>query len=103
MFRQLRFTGIIDSVWDKKKIGMGYYFRQQHELLLIATRGDIPAPSPADRPSSVLSYERGEHSSKPHEVYGIIEAMYPGLAKIELFCRTPQEGWAVWGNQSDAA
>ncbi len=28
-------------VWVKDKIGMGYYARQQHELLLIAKRGDI--------------------------------------------------------------
>ena len=97
------FTYRTCAIWDKQKIGMGYYFRQQHELLLVATRGSIPAPDPAARTPSVFSYPRGEHSSKPHEVYEIIEAMYPGLLKIELFCRTPREGWAAWGNQSDAA
>jgi N6-adenosine-specific RNA methylase IME4 len=91
------------AVWDKQKIGMGYYFRQQHELLLIAVKGQPPTPSPADRPSSVFSYPRGNHSAKPHEVYEIIEAMYPTLPKIEMFCRTPREGWGVWGNQSKAA
>ena len=30
------------AVWDKQKIGMGYYFRQQHELLLVATKGSMP-------------------------------------------------------------
>lgn len=97
------FTYRTCAIWDKQKIGMGYYFRQQHELLIVATRGNMPAPEPANRPPSVFSYPRGEHSAKPHEVYEIIEAMYPNLAKIELFCRTPREGWAVWGNQSDAA
>ena len=91
------------AVWDKQKIGMGYYFRQQHELLLIAVKGQPPTPAPADRPSSVFSYPRGSHSAKPHEVYEIIEAMYPTLPKIEMFCRTPREGWGVWGNQSKAA
>lgn len=91
------------AVWDKQKIGMGYYFRQQHELLLIAVKGQPPTPAPADRPSSVFSYPRGQHSAKPHEVYEIIEAMYPTLPKIEMFCRTPREGWGVWGNQSKAA
>ncbi len=91
------------AVWDKPKIGMGYYFRQQHELLLIAVKGQPPTPAPADRPSSVFSYPRGNHSAKPHEVYEIIEAMYPTLPKIEMFCRTPREGWGVWGNQSKAA
>jgi len=91
------------AVWDKQKIGMGYYFRQQHELLLVAVKGSPTTPAPADRPSSVFSYPRGNHSAKPHEVYEIIEAMYPTLPKLEMFCRTPREGWGVWGNQSKAA
>lgn len=91
------------AVWDKQKIGMGYYFRQQHELLLVAVKGQPPTPAPADRPSSVFSYPRGHHSAKPHEVYEVIEAMYPTLPKLEMFCRTPREGWGVWGNQSKAA
>jgi N6-adenosine-specific RNA methylase IME4 len=88
------------AIWDKKKIGMGYYFRQQHELLLVATKGNIPTPIPENRPSSIFGFERGDHSSKPHEVYEMIEKMYPEFAKIELFCRTPRSGWTAWGNQS---
>src|SRR6516165_6643603 len=37
-------------VWMKDKIGLGYFVRNQHELLLVATRGDMPSPSPANRP-----------------------------------------------------
>jgi N6-adenosine-specific RNA methylase IME4 len=88
------------AVWVKDKIGMGYYFRGQHELLLVATKGDIPAPPENARVSSVIEAARGEHSSKPHVFYSIIEKMYGTLPKIELFCRTPQSGWDVWGNQS---
>lgn len=33
---------------------MGYYFRQQHELLLVATRGNIPSPETENRPPSVI-------------------------------------------------
>ena len=91
------------AVWDKQKIGMGYYFRQQHELLLVAVRGTPPTPAPADRPSSVFSFERQQHSAKPVEVYQMIEAMYPKLPKLEMFCRSPREGWGVWGNQAKAA
>lgn len=91
------------AVWDKQKIGMGYYFRQQHEILLVATRGSLPAPEPEARPSSVISASRGKHSAKPAEVYELLEVMYPFLPKIELFCRSPRDGWDVWGNQSHAA
>jgi N6-adenosine-specific RNA methylase IME4 len=30
----------------------------------------------------------------------MIERMYPNLPRIELFSRSPREGWAAWGNQS---
>ena len=94
------FTYKTCMVWAKDKIGMGYYARQQHELLLIATRGAPPTPAPADRPSSVITATRGEHSAKPDEFYAVIERMYPALPKIELFCRSPRDGWSAWGNQS---
>jgi N6-adenosine-specific RNA methylase IME4 len=95
------FSYVTCAVWDKEKIGMGYYFRQQHELLLVAKKGAIPAPIPSARVSSVLRFKRGDHSSKPEELYKIIEDMYPEYKKLELFCRTPREGWAVWGNQAN--
>lgn len=88
------------AVWDKEKIGMGYYFRQQHELLLVGVRGSPPTPAPDCRPSSVFRETRGKHSAKPAAFAEMIEAMYPGVSKVELFCRTPRAGWSVWGNQS---
>jgi len=88
-------------VWDKERIGMGYYFRQQHELLLVAARGELPVPLPTNRPPSVLRIKRSEtHSEKPVEVYGMIEGMYPDFARVELFARSRREGWAQWGNQA---
>ena len=83
-----------------EQIGCGYYFRQRHELLLVATRGSIPTPAPGDRAASVIVEPREEHSAKPTKFAELIEAMYPTLPRIELFCRSPREGWAVWGNQS---
>lgn len=88
-------------VWDKERMGMGYYARQQHELLLIATRGSVPVPEPANRPASVIRARRdNEHSAKPAEFYDVIERMYPDLPKIELFARGRRAGWAAWGNQA---
>lgn len=93
------FTYRTCMVWIKDKIGMGYYARQQHELLLIAARGNLPTPEPANRPPSVLYGERNTHSYKPEETYEVIEKMYPEFNKVELFCRNPREGWFSWGNQ----
>lgn len=97
------FTYRTSMVWVKDRIGMGYYARQRHELLLIATRGAPPTPAPSDRPDSVISGVRAEHSAKPAEMYGVIERMYPKLPRVELFCRSPRPGWSAWGNQSEAA
>lgn len=101
VIREWGFTYRTCAVWDKQKMGMGYYFRQQHELLLVATKGSIPAPEPANRPRSVISVPYDGHSSKPAEVAEMIEDMYPELDKLEMFCREPRAGWSVWGNQSD--
>ncbi len=92
-----------NMVWDKEKIGMGYHARNQHELLLICKRGNIPPPPPGTQPSSVYREARGDHSAKPAFFAEMIEAAYPNLPKIELFCRSPRPGWVAWGNQSEAA
>lgn len=90
-------------VWDKDRIGTGIYFRQQHEYLLLGKRGNPITPIPGTQPASVLRVPRAEHSAKPTEVYDIIERMYPGLPCIELFSRSPRQGWDAWGNQAEAA
>lgn len=101
-----RFVYRTCAVWDKEIIGMGYYFRQQHELLLVAARGSLPVPEPSVRPSSVIRARRGRHSEKPEEVYELLETMYPEFAesdRVELFARRPRQGWAAWGNEEAVA
>jgi N6-adenosine-specific RNA methylase IME4 len=85
------------GVWIKNRLGMGYYFRQQHELLLVGKRGNFPAPDPEDRPSSVITANRTAHSVKPVECHEAIERMYPFHERIELFARRPRKGWTSWG------
>lgn len=92
-----------NMVWVKDKIGMGYHVRGRHELLLIAKRGELPPPAAEDRPDSVIEAPRLDHSAKPHVVYDIIDRMYPGVRKLELFQRQPRDGWLGWGNQAQAA
>lgn len=87
------------AVWDKKKIGMGYWFRGQHELLFVATKGTVSPPEPENRVSSVISEKRNEHSAKPYCVYDIIENAFPNHSKVEIFARNKRNGWDSWGNQ----
>ena len=93
------FTYKTCAVWDKEIIGMGYWFRGQHELLLLGTKGQFPVPEASTRVSSVIQERRSKHSSKPKKVYEIIESMFPNGKYLELFCREPRRGWEVWGNE----
>ncbi len=91
------------AVWIKDRIGTGIYFRQRHEFLLMGKRGKPITPAPGTQPDSVIEAPRRKHSEKPVEVYELIEKMYPGLSKIELFSRAPRECWASWGNEAEGA
>jgi N6-adenosine-specific RNA methylase IME4 len=94
------FTYRTCMVWVKDKIGMGYYARQRHELLLVAVRGEPGVPAEADRPDSVIASPRlARHSGKPEAAYELIERMYPDRPRCELFARNTRAGWASWGNE----
>lgn len=87
-------------VWNKDRVGTGYWFRNKHELLLVGTRGKIPAPAMGDQFPSVIDAPVGEHSAKPERFYEIIEAYFPSLPKIELNARVARPGWARWGYEA---
>lgn len=95
------FTYKTCAVWDKEKIGMGYWFRGQHELLLLGVKGNFPAPAEGNRFSSVIRSPRTGHSKKPQDVYTMIEAMFPHGKYLELFSREKRSGWGGWGNESE--
>jgi len=87
------------AVWDKEKIGMGYWFRGQHELLMVGVKGKMSPPHSSIRISSVIKEVRGKHSKKPNLVAEYIELAFYNKSKIELFCREPRKGWYSFGNQ----
>lgn len=85
--------------------GTGHYFGGSCEPLLVATRGKFMTPKAWGgrmlTPGLFLLPKRG-HSQKPDEVHTMIEAMYPGAEKLELFARRPKVGWDVWGNEVES-
>ena len=92
-------------VWLKTKngkpwIGTGFWLRNRHEILLIATRGDIPAPAPGDQWLSVIEADIGAHSEKPQHFMELIEEIYPTAVRVEMFARRPRPGWDGWGNEA---
>lgn len=90
-------------VWAKDRLGTGYWFRDKCEILLVGTRGDVPAPAMGDQWPSLIEAPVGEHSAKPEIFAEMIEAYFPRLPKIELNRRgLPRPGWDAWGLEAGA-
>ena len=75
---------------------MGYWTRSNSEACLLATRGK-PKRLHADVRQGIIEPAR-QHSRKPDCVHGRIEKLVAG-PYLELFARTPREGWTSWGNE----
>lgn len=81
--------------------GVGFYFRNTTEILLFGVRGkNARTLAPGRRQVNIIRSQKREHSRKPDEAYGIVEACSSG-AFLEMFARGTREGWVAWGNQSD--
>lgn len=90
-------------VWVKNQMGIGNYWRNSHEIMLTAVRGDAKRFNDHSMVSwmeggAALKSDRGRHSAKPEQVRHLIERASPG-PYLELFGRSPADGWTVWGNQ----
>jgi N6-adenosine-specific RNA methylase IME4 len=99
IMRSWHFTYKTHVVWKKDKVGLGYWFRSLHEVLLVGIRGEVPAPAMGEQFLSVIEAPRGRHSEKPDLFAEMIEQMFPTTPKVELFARKARPGWRVWGNE----
>lgn len=102
VMRAWGFTYKSQIIWTKPGIGNGYWFRECHELLLIGTRGSVPAPAMGTQWPSVKEAPRGAHSEKPDWQYEFFETFFPTLPKIELNARRARPGWDRWGLEAPA-
>lgn len=86
----------IAFVWDKSRMGMGYWTRQETEVCHLFKRGKPRRLGKGVR--SLIRAPRREHSRKPDEQYERIERLVAG-PYLELFARQAWPGWSAWGNQ----
>jgi len=93
------FTYKTQAIWDKEIIGMGYWFRGQHEILLVGVKGKFSPPTPSYRISSVFKEKRGKHSKKPQAIKDHICAWTGNALKLEMFAREKSPMWDIWGNE----
>ncbi len=105
LIRHWNFTyKTIAFVWSKTqkngqpRMGMGYWTRKSAEICLLATRGKVPRKSKGVR--QFHQEPRREHSRKPDEFYGRIEALVDG-PYLEMFARQNWPKWDVWGDETE--
>ena len=97
------------AIWDKGWVGMGYWFRGQHELLLVGVKGKFSPPIPTLRESSVYRENKSKHSKKPLYFKELLDKQFPGKTKLEMFARpedktlfTKEDKWDYWGNEVES-
>ena len=86
--------------WNKQNLGLGHWFRNSVEELLVGLRGDYP-PFGCQLPN-IINLPPGEHSAKPDEFHRLIETATGVISSrynVELFARKLQPGWTGLGNQ----
>ncbi len=85
-------------VWVKPQMGIGNYWRNSHEIMLLAVKGGLTAQHRGLM--SWGSFDRTKHSAKPRQIREMIQKISPG-PYLELFGRSKLDGWNVFGNQID--
>jgi N6-adenosine-specific RNA methylase IME4 len=93
-------------IWAKERSGeargTGYWFSSEHELLLVGTKGNVPAPAMGAQWRSLITARVEGHSEKPEVFLEMVEDYFPTLPKIELNRRGPaRKGWDAWGLETD--
>jgi len=81
----------------KKAFGLGRLARNCTEHLYVGVRGS-PYKYLTDK-TRRSSFEAaiGPHSQKPEALQDMLDAMFPGEAKVELFARRDRPGWVCCG------
>jgi N6-adenosine-specific RNA methylase IME4 len=92
------------ACWDKDTIGLGFWWQNQHELLIAASRGNpvIPENGSILGPS-LYREKKTRHSAKPEYFRAMIDGVpeWKDWPKVELFPRgTLPDNWKGWGNEA---
>lgn len=82
--------------WFKEKIGVGRWLRGATEHCILGISGKPNITHVAQ--STALICSARNHSQKPEEFYTTLESLCPGK-KLEMFARTPRQGWQSHGDQ----
>lgn len=91
----------INGNGDPDKRGVGFWFRNVTELLLLGVRGKERTRGAARKQENFVKWMKQEHSRKPPKMREIIEAC-SFTPRVELFAREQVAGWVWWGDQAES-
>ena len=104
VMREWGFEYRTSAVWHKTgRLGLGYWLRIEHELLLVGVKGSFPPPDPPHRRRSVFRHHVMEHSRKPDWPRKWMDRAFPESRRIEIFARSHPSGWDAWGDEAKPA
>jgi N6-adenosine-specific RNA methylase IME4 len=86
------------AVWDKGRMGVGFYFRPEHEDLLLGCTPKAQTHFDDNSIGPMIRQTRAAQHSKKPAVHPMVERAIGG-PYLELFGRARVEGWTVLGNQ----
>jgi len=99
-YKTVAFVWVKTTVNGKYFFGGGNWTRSNPEICLLATKGKPKRLSASVR--NLCVSEIREHSRKPDKVRMDIVKLCGDLPRVELFCRYPEAGWDVWGNEVES-
>lgn len=99
-----QFNWIKKTVHGNLAVAQGYYFLHSSETCLIGVKlgpNQEPLKPLVNLTNDIIFSEVKKQSQKPHQLYEIIEFLFPVDRKIELFGRNHniRKGWLTVGNQ----
>ena len=90
-------------IWDKENgIAPAFTVRFSHEYLLWFYKPNkilMPRRECFGKYTTVMREPASYHSRKPVCAYKMLEDMFDGAERLELFARQQREGWDCWGNE----
>ena len=92
-------------IWNKVTgIPAAFTVRYGHEYLLYMYKGKLlpVATDMRGKIHTVFTEKVKEHSQKPEISYEIMESLYPGVKRLEMYSRRSRSGWDAFGDEVDA-
>ena len=103
MMEDLGYTLHTRITWDKVTgVAPAFTVRFSSEYLLwFYQKGNMlkPHDNARGKYATVMTEQVTSHSQKPEHAYLMLEDMFRGKEKLELFARNYRESWDCWGNE----